>query len=328
MGYTEFDIALLNAWDRAHAQAKREPEKIQEILRRRAMATYTRPLRSWSLVLRANDKRIEDDSKQGLVRMDGARIKQLCSPVSLPFPGVSLDEAASRFGVNRTTISRWASPADSKWTWWQVVQRQMGEVLDLDYPPSVWRVRGRRLMLEHAVNRANSKRSETRVWTLGFYGLDPSGEVGSAKWGSLRVGLVDQVDASFVQQLCRVDRKLGTRNPGDHAPCARVFQWVCPQADGGCGRRVYKLYLPMPTWSLARLFGCSDLLSGERGGWNRMAFLCLRCAGLLYESSERTSSPGLRKDGSRRRVSVMDRVVKRMSGCVLRGSDVRIGEDD
>lgn len=164
MGYSEFDRALLGAWHRVHRQLKDDPAKLDAILRRRGMTTYIKPLRSWSLVLRANDKRIEDNNSMGLVRMDG-----------------------------------------------------------------------------------------------------------------------------------------------------------------GCGRLVYKLFLPMPWWTMERVFG--QEAGGEQVGdpgaqVPGTRFLCLRCAGLVYESAELGSTPGRRKDGSRRRVDVLDRLVKRHSGGVLRGRDV------
>lgn len=338
MPYTDFDRALLDAWHRAHQQAKGDPEKLKAILRRREMSTYTRPLRSFSLVLRASDSRIEDNSAFGNVRMDRARIQQLCSPVEVPYPGETLDEAARLFGVNRTTVSRWANPEDSGLTWWQDVQGQIEAMSDLKWPPSRYEVIGRRLMLEHYHNVANPKRSVTRVWTPSANGLDPGGEVWSEdEWAPTRAGLADQVPEGFVQQLQRVDRKLGTAEgasapgfsqaladpgaeaPSAKAPRARVFQWVCPQFDGGCGRLVYKLYLPMPVWTLLRVFGEQNGLEPQisPGAEAPSAFLCLRCAGLIYESAERGSAPGRRKGGTRRRVDTKDRLIKRMSGGVL-----------
>lgn len=338
MGYSEFDRALLNAWHRAHQQCKDDPKKLAAILRRRGMATYTRPLRSWSLVLRANDKRIDDNHSMGLVRMDGARIKALCTPVVIPYPGVSLDTAARLFGVNRTTVSRWANPprvkdgprAKKPMTWWQDVQRQMlaYKIDPIPYPPSTFGVKGGRLMLEHFVNRANVKRSVTRVWTPKYFGLDPGGEVWSGDWGETRKDLADRVSEGFVQQLQRVDRKLGGLTcgvPTGFRVRSRVWQWVCPAVDGGCDRLVYKVYLPMPWWTMLRVFG--DVAGLEQGAdpgaeASSARFLCLRCAGLVYESAELGSSPGIRKGGTRRRVNVFDRLVKRQSGGVLRGHDV------
>lgn len=205
MGYSDFDRALLDAWHRVRGVCKNDSAKLAAIVRRRGMATYVRPLRSWSLVLRACDSRIDDNNTQGLVRMDGARIRQLCSPVVLPFPGVTLDVAARLFGVNRTTVSRWTNPPESppppegqgktktsrsttgtRRTWYQEVQRQIREHRDMKWPPSTYRVEGKRLMLEYFLNRADRKRSEARVWTPSGLGLDPGGEVWSGDWGETR----------------------------------------------------------------------------------------------------------------------------------------------
>lgn len=324
MGYSDFDRALLNAWHRAHQQLKDDPTKLDAVLRRREMSTYTRPLRSWSLVLRACDSRIDDNNSMGLVRIDGARIRKLCSLVKIDEP-VLLDDAARLFGVNRTTVSRWADPVDSELTWYQDVQRQVRECSDMKWPPSTFHVEGKRLMLEHFVNRANVKRSTTRVWTPSFYGLDPGGEVWSGDWSETRAGLADRVSDGFEQQLQRVDRKLGGLTSMVSTGMrvrSRVFQWVCPAEEGGCGRLVYKLFLPMPWWTMERVFG--QEAGGEQGrdpGAEAPGarFLCLRCAGLVYESAELGSTPGRRKDGSRRRVNVFDRLVKRHSGGVLQG---------
>ena len=213
MGYTDFDIALLNAWDREHALAKQDPSRLKKALERRAMATYARPLRSWSLVLRANDSRIDDNSWFGNVRIDRAAIRQLCSNVKIEYPGVDLDTAARDFGVNRTTVSRWANPVDSGLTWYQDVEGQIEAMSDMKWPPYRYEVEGKRLMLEYVHNVANTNLSSASVWTDQYHGIDPSGEVWSADWGSLRVGLEEKVPPSFVQQLQRVDRKLG--------PCQR-----------------------------------------------------------------------------------------------------------
>lgn len=289
------------------------------------MATYARPLRSWSLVLRACDSRIDDNNAQGLVRIDRAEIVRLCSPVVIDEPGVSLDDAARLFGVNRTTVSRWADPDDSELTWYQEVQRQIAEMSDMRWPPSTYEVTGRRLMLAYFLNRADRKRSWARVWTPGAEGLDPGGAVWSGDWGQTRAGLAERVSDGFVQQLQRVDRRLGRSDTGTQAPSARVFQWVCPEVEGGCGALVYKVYLPMPWWTMQRVFGDTVGLErvGDPGAETPYArFLCLRCAGLVYESAERGSSPGKGRNGRRRRVNVLDRLVKRQSGGVLVGRDV------
>lgn len=323
MGYDDLDRALLDAWERAYQRFRNDPEQLERIVKRFSGPTYTRPLRSWALVLRANDKRIPDDNAQGVVQLDALRVRTWCAPVVIDYPGVPIDEAARLFGVNRTTVARWASP--EKRTWWQAVKEQMAGLGDDARfgRPAVYRVTGRRLMLEHDLNRANPKRSVTRVWTPGYHGLDPGGEVWSGPWGQARRGLIQKVPADLTQQLVRVDRRLGGDGPDGSAGrvACRVMLWVCPAQSGGCGRRVYKLYLPMPAWTLVEAIG---------GGAGRRpmdaedaAFVCQRCAGLVYESSERRSSPGKGPSGQRRRVDVFARFIRRVSGGALSASACR-----
>lgn len=319
----------MSAWERVSARYRGDPAALDAALARFSGPTYARPLRSWALVLRANDKRIDDDNARGVVAVDRALVRTCCAPNVIRSPGVSLDAAARVFGVNRTTVARWASPADdgtgAASTWWQAVKRQMqadGNGTRRGVSRQ-YRVRGRRLALSHFHNAANPKRSETRVWTPGFFGLDAGGEVWSGAWGELRAGLADRVPGHFEQRLERVDRRLGTTgrcaSPATRGKLrSRVWQWVCPEGDGGCGRLVYKLYLPMPNWTLLAALGGVDEPVDRHG----LAFRCLRCAGLIYESAERTSSPGVRRDGARRRVDVWDRFVKRVSGGVLTGREV------
>lgn len=104
------------------------------------------------------------------------------------------------------------------------------------------------------------------------------------------------------------------------------MQWVCPKSAGGCGRLVYKLYLAMPTWTLVRVLGGGGA-AGVLGSEAHVVagFVCHRCAGLLYESAERGSSPGRRRNGARRQVDVWDRFIKRISGGYLRGAAVDRG---
>jgi hypothetical protein len=327
----DFDRALIDAWEQTRQRFKDDPDKLGRVLRRRAMSTYARPLRSWSLVLRAGDKRIPDDNTQGVVQLTADRVRAWCSPVVIDYPGVSLDEAARRFGVNRTTVSRWASPSGMSWA--QAVKQQLAEAGDDARfgRPGVVRVVGKRLMLEHEHNRANPKRSATRVWTPTARGVDPGGAVWSPGWGELRVGLAGRVPAGFRQALERVDRRLGRdedKASSRSGPATRVFQWVCPPDAGGCGGRVYKVYLPMPAWTLCRALGAvaDDLPACPADGEPR-AFLCHRCAGLIYESAERTASPGKCAHGRRRRINPMDRLVKRLSAGALSAADVRVADD-
>lgn len=362
MGYDEIDRALLDAWRQVQQGCPDDigPDAMRIAFENKGMATYARPLRSWALVLRADDKRIVDDDDAGSVTVDAELVRMCCGPVAIDYPGVPLDEAADLFGVNRTTVARWANPEGRRerqgkvedprgvgWakaaglegkkrkskgkgerlTWWQDVQRQMEAAGD--HPRfgrlRVVRVTGRRLMLEHEVNHANPKRGVTRVWTPTAEGLDPGGDVWSAEWGQARQGLAERLPEAFEQRLKRVERGLG--GGGVETPSAlrsRVRQWGCPREQGGCGGLFYKLYLPLPTWSLLAVMAGWRMPVEMHG----LRFRCKGCAGLVYESAERSSSPGVLTSGERRRVDAWDRFVKRVSGGLLTRRCVERGESN
>lgn len=369
MGYSELDLKLMEAWfavrDRA-VGAGADRELVETIFRRHAGKLLSRPLRSWSLVLRASDGRIPDDSGMGVVRVDRSRVVAWCGRVRIDRPGVSMDEASALLGVNRTTVSRWATPAGHRSWKAKLDADEAAEAAAAEHDkllrrcrahfgtPTTRVVHGKLLNLSYTINRSNRRKDEVRVWTPTGQGVDPGGEVlagpgdggetgetGDQYWAELRSGLAKKLPDDFEQVLTRVDRRLSAR--------ARVWQWYCPVEAGGCGQLVYKLYLPMPVWTLigaiggragqqareeeaseAGLDGFSvEGLGGILGGLDAInqGFVCLKCAGLLYESSERTSVPGRRKDGSKRAVDTWDRFIKRVSGGVLTGREVGRGAD-
>jgi hypothetical protein len=129
-------------------------------------------------------------------------------------------------------------------------------------------------------------------------------------WGDGVGCLAGRVGAGFSQTLVRTHRCLGARSV--------VWEWLC----GGCGRRVAKVYLPMRVLRVGAWLGADVAGGGGGAGESGVGggFVCRRCAGLVYESSERTSRPG-----PGRAVDVWDRFVKRVSGGVLGGGDVERG---
>lgn len=354
--------ALVAAFDRAAGRLLSggcDPAERARLLRRVGSKVVSANLRSWAIVLRANDARLTrafgTGGEGGLheLVLSGWDVRAFCGPVVIDPPGVSLTEAARLFGVNRTTVSRWADaapegragvgtdagcvsagrmrvspagatsapPSGKRVTWKQEVERQVAEARALAAgerlgPPASYRVRGRRLVLDYSVNRADRKRDVVRVWTPLAYGVDPGGEVAQAGWGPACRWLVGRVPGEFEQVLLRRRRRLSARS--------WVWEWCCSAAGGGCGGWVAKLYWPMAVWTLgARVHeGEAARCRGEVGGWGG-GFVCRRCAGVVYESAEGRSSPGVRGDGSRRRVDGWDRYVKRMSGGVLTGRSVR-----
>lgn len=112
----DLDRRLIEAWgQRKRAAGNRAAH-------RRVGRTYERPVRSRCLVLRANGWRIYDlgegavvpsvgyvEEEPGVecnvqgVRVDAEVVRRLCGPVSIFWPGVSVGQAARRFGAHVAT---------------------------------------------------------------------------------------------------------------------------------------------------------------------------------------------------------------------------------
>ena len=293
----DLDLALLDAWNRAGGKARVE---------RKPTGVITRPLRSWALVLRANDSRLLDHASGFLdeedrywVELTGEAVRGLCGWVRISWPGVSPVEAAARFGVNIKTIHAWAKKG------LVVVDRYIKPWLRAKEGPVELRSDGQ---------LARGARGEVRVWTR--TAVDPNGGVWSPPWGTLREGLAEDVPLDFRQLIRRGTMRLPQG--------AGLAAWQCPK----CAEWAAKVYMPMPVWTIARAMGKDrddtppEVRLAEAGG-----FFCRRCVGLIYESAERTSWGGKtnkrRPSADRRRVAAWDRFVKRISGGVLRGGDVR-----
>lgn len=298
------EIALFRAHARAQDRLNRDPSLIDRIERTRKRDLYKNPLRLWALVLRANDKRIDPECLTPIVgehewdensaqcaieeiTLDAEAVRRLCSAVMIPFPGVSINEAARLFGVNRTTIFRWS--------------RRIDVPLVMDY---YCKRNGRDL-----------HRADKYVWTRSP--IDPAGKVWSPPWDEpgVRPNLIGNIPDEFEQTLRRTHRPTSSR-------CYTRFL-ECPQ----CLKWCLKLYWPQRVWTVGDQTGIAESNKSPRpqsGGplpreRETEGFRCRRCAKLIYESAERTSTsaPG-------RKANVWDRYVKRATGCVVRGRDINV----
>jgi len=280
----DIDRALLAALGRVWPELENDPDELCRRFAAHAGPTYSRPLRTWSLVLRAHDTRLEgrcrccvteymtwdEDGPECAVEaleLTGEIVRELCRPVYIDWPGVSVDDAAARFGVNRTTIHRWA---------------KAGRVVMDVYP--------RR-------SRRNTHRADRQVWTRSP--IDPTGDLLTGPWNTIRQGLADRIPLEWTQVVERTHKCLGTIS------IMRFFR--CPD----CGRWTTKLLLPCSIWTMLQALDLCERLPGAADH-----FTCWRCAGVIYESAERTSRPA-----PGRRVNTWDRFVKRISAGVLRDHD-------
>ena len=111
------DAVLLDAWDTHIVPRLDSPAGRAELARRvasfhrlaadatRPASPAARPLRSFTLVLRANDRRLPDHNLAGAVALDADEIERLCAPIHLPPPGVPRLTAAQLLGVGPSALA-------------------------------------------------------------------------------------------------------------------------------------------------------------------------------------------------------------------------------
>ena len=303
-----------------------------------------KPLRSWSLALRAGDTRLipgyhpaeshlhpeihtpipsvpaQIENPQ-LIPLTTPELRTLCSPITIPPPGIPINAAAKTLGRSPLSIRRLikaghlsANPITTK--------------TPSPYP--------RRFPTSHY----------TLVTTK--FPIDPAGETWSPPWGAQRRRLIDQLPEDFQQTLLRVQRPIGAQS--------RQWQWLCPT----CHQMVFKLYLPFPPLDIRPHLHLPrptepDSASPDRpvsgpdiftqpdtspptsnhptphptepgpvvpdrpvhGPELPTHFACRSCARLIYESTERTA-----KDGHGRPCNHFDRFIQRLSRAALKSRDL------
>ncbi|MEM9915351.1 MAG: hypothetical protein AAF911_10340 [Planctomycetota bacterium] len=266
-----------------------------------------RPLRSFTLVLRANDRRIPDHNTVGAVLLDADEVARLCGPVHLPPPGLSRRDTAARLGVAEQSLTA--------------------------------RVRAGHLIKHqpHPVGRANRRRGEQPRPSVFYYAppphheVHPVADVQSADWGTLNQHLhlrprnlpqnssnpsrgvlaarsTSDTSKGWSQTLHRTVRQLRPHNPT--AQYER-FEWHCPY----CDKLAQRLYWPFRPLTLPAYLGFDFQQLAPELAPEAIAhlkseiehqhlpftegFTCRRCLqhqfggqGLTYESTEFTSQNG------------------------------------
>lgn len=264
LGVDELDRNLLEAFDHVAAALRRDPALAARRRRRQARVTLRRPPRPWCLALRAADTRINDfrfiltpvgdarDQPQPHdVLLTGPLVSQLTAPVHLAYPGRRHTDAADMLGVERGIFRRWIKKG----------------LLQVRYErATVHGRRGKPVPVVWHPSPLDPQASEART-------PDPV-------WGTLWQTLHRRVPATFKQHVRRVPR---TRPWRDRASVHRGWLWCCPgliDPDGqsvSCGRRVRKLYLPLPPWTLQQALELPDPIDLPRPPAWRPRFACKQC---------------------------------------------------
>ena len=288
----QIDINLFQAWNRISADVRADRVEALRRAERQFGRTIRRPMRVWSLCLRASDTRLSpgncavgpmegeplgpDDSSDVLIdkhrphelTIPGTTIRELTRPVQINWPGEDWTVVAAKCGVRKQLIRKWM---------------ENGTVRVFEHRPA-WSM---------------GKRGQAVPIVYTPSPIDPNGFNASGPdrmWGSLWQHMWEKLPEEFVQTAGRVPmyQTRGGR---------RVFKrwkWVCPGRIGpngeyiGCGRTCYRLYGPLPPWTVPEAL--DDRLeiempgdSGLAGAWSpgftdwsrgQRSFACSECWGL------------------------------------------------
>ncbi|MCI0674167.1 MAG: hypothetical protein L0Y42_00130 [Phycisphaerales bacterium] len=190
-----------------------------------------------------------------LVTLSGRAIRELCKPIWIDWPGVTLHEAAKMCGREYKTIKNWARQGVFKVDYYR----------EFKFPGDM---KERRKPIDEGVSarqRLSMERGRPRVWTPSP--MDPNNFTGRAPhavWGTMWQHLWERLPEDYelvVERVANWRVRKGKQ-------VFRGWEFVCPgrlDESGeykGCGRRCRYLYGPQTVWTLARAMQ-SEMDGGE-----------------------------------------------------------------
>jgi len=102
----EIHLLLQSAWQKLLPRLQNDPTELKKRLARRHLALLSHPPRSWCLVLRSTDSRLDryatdyvDKTHRHDIVLDFDAIHYLCRPIHIPRPGLPISELASLLGT-------------------------------------------------------------------------------------------------------------------------------------------------------------------------------------------------------------------------------------
>ncbi len=237
------DRALTEAWARVAPRVRADRLEALRRAMRRTGALLSRPIRPWCLCLRASDRRLNvhawvpkylpEQHEPHQIAIFSNTIRELCKPVTIPWPGWDLERAASALGRDWAVVHRWMKHG-------------------------VFRAR-------HVAASIMSKQGKPVPVVWSPTALDPSANLGQAPdpvWGSLWQYLWQRVpdDLEFLVERVPV----AIRQPRDGRAHHIGWQFLCPGLPSPslstCGRRVDRLYFPLRPWTMLDALDLDDPL--------------------------------------------------------------------
>lgn len=277
-GVDKLDSILLEAWNRMGWKLKKRRISALKRSRRRFKGVLTRPMREWCLVIRASDTRISSDDarievdppdaiehqEEHELLLTGGMIRDLTKPVFIPWPGVTLEEAAKLCGRRYSFMKSWAHQAARKGN--MEIRRRH----EFRFPPPRLR-KGSGLTWDGKPEKPNPRKprgGRPYVWTA--CAIDPNNFEGRRPhpvWGTLWQTLWKRLPVDYV---LRVKRVPVFRNQGrGNEPIFRGWSFICPgrldenREYKGCGRTCRYLYGPQTVWTL-----CKSIPGGTQVGFD------------------------------------------------------------
>lgn len=265
------DAALSDAWNRLLPRVRADRvETLRRAMRRRSGTVLSRPNRNWCLSIRAADTRLDHWAwvpkylprmhEPHQITITSGTLRELCKPVSIPWPGIDWTRAAASLGRHPDSFRNWIKRA--------AVQ----------------------VRYEHPASHGKHGHKVPVVWSSGP--LNPNMDEGRAPddvWGTLWQYMWNQVPDDLEFHVDRVP--VWRPYPGHDSPRFRGWRFICPGLGAGgalppstddalindpddpdprrsvwatqhvpCGRLADRLFLPVKPWTIPDFLGDDDHL--------------------------------------------------------------------
>jgi len=267
----QLDHNLLDAWNQVFERCKADPvEARRRYERMRAGGVYDRPVRAWTVAIRSSDTRLmqgvgrrqsgvggaSQDLKRWMggrrlagdwavedaigaqmaheIVLDGWSLRRLGGAVEIPYPGLPIDEAATKLGKHKEALRNWMSARPGRTRAARAASaRGVGYDDDTmrwqEHEPTADRPLGVRYVPQGALRRHFGMETPV-VWS--DYALDPGAAKGRPParwWGTLWRSMAEGIPEGFEQVVERVPRLVPyPEKDGVKRPRFRGWWWVCP----------------------------------------------------------------------------------------------------